>query len=198
MYSRNCTQKKRFHQNRRLLALPTGLQRDRTVQLLRIRRLQRAPCSPASLPRAYRARRLAAPAVRILGHLFFLLFPLLSFFSPSLYSPHRGHSPARPPDAAPPSRPAPPSPSRLRHVAPAGASLVAPPRRWEGASSPSPSPPAAPPAPISPSALTLEGLKHSVQRRLPGSISLGRPTRSVEPPSASLRSDSPDPGASLR
>ncbi|XP_039841638.1 uncharacterized protein LOC120701899 [Panicum virgatum] len=34
-----------------------------------------------------------------------------------------------------------------------------------------------PPAPISPSALTLEGLKHSVQRRLPGPISLGRPTR---------------------
>ena len=46
VYSRNCTQKKRFHQNRRLLTLPTGLQRDRTVQLLRIRASTHTPSPP--------------------------------------------------------------------------------------------------------------------------------------------------------
>ena len=40
--------KKRFHQNRRLITLPTELQRNPTIQLIRIRQLQRVPLrSPA-------------------------------------------------------------------------------------------------------------------------------------------------------
>jgi len=79
------------------------------------------------------------------------LFPSFPSRFYLFFLPHSGFSPPRPLD------PRLPPESRRQHLAPGGASLVAPPRRWEGSSSPSPSPPAAPPGPISSADLTLEG-----------------------------------------